>query len=46
VEEFGYPRSYESVKRCVRTLHWTRRVAGVIHTAPGEDYVEPEVMLN
>jgi len=37
VEEFGYPHSYESVKRYVRTLRRTRRVAGVIHTAPGEE---------
>ena len=37
VEEFGYPHSYESVKRYTRTLRRDRRVAGVIHTAPGEE---------
>ena len=37
VEEFGYPHSYESVKRYVRTLRRARRVVGVIHTAPGEE---------
>jgi transposase len=37
VEEFGYPHSYESVKRYIRTLRRDRRVAGVIHTAPGEE---------
>jgi len=36
-EEFGYAHSYESVKRYVRTLRRVRRVAGVIHTAPGEE---------
>jgi len=37
VEEFGYAHSYESVKRYVRTLRRARRVAGVIHAAPGEE---------
>ena len=37
VEEFGYPHSYESVKRYIRTLRRDRRVAGVIHSAPGEE---------
>jgi transposase len=37
VEEFGYAHSYESVKRYIRTLRRDRRVAGVIHSAPGEE---------
>lgn len=38
VEELGYGHSYESVKRYVRTLANTHRLAaGVFHSAPGEE---------
>ena len=38
VEEFGYGHSYESIKRYVRTLAKTHRIAaGVFHRAPGEE---------
>jgi transposase len=37
VEEYGYAHSYESVKRYVRGLCRTRRVAGVLHSEPGEE---------
>jgi transposase len=38
VEELGYGHSYESVKRYVRTLAKTHRLAaGVFHSAPGEE---------
>lgn len=38
VEELGYGHSYESVKRYVRTLAKTHRIAaGVFHSAPGEE---------
>ena len=37
VAEYGYGHSYESVKRYVRRLRRTRRVAGVCHSEPGED---------
>jgi hypothetical protein len=37
VEEYGYSRSYESVKRFIRALPGTVRPAGVIHAEPGEE---------
>jgi len=37
VEEFGYGRSYESVKRYVRTLTREKKIVGVFSTAPGEE---------
>jgi transposase len=36
-EEYGYGHSYESVKRYVRKLARPRRLAGVMHTIPGEE---------
>ena len=46
VEEYGYGASYESVKRCVRTMAPTRRAVGVFHCAPGADYGESPVMVS
>jgi transposase len=37
VEEFGYPHSYESVKRYARRLERPKRRVGVYHHAPGEE---------
>ena len=37
VEDFSYGYSYESVKRYVRQLAPKRRVAGVMHSLPGEE---------
>ncbi len=37
VEEYGYARSYESVKRFIRALPGEARPAGVIHAEPGEE---------
>ncbi len=37
VEEYGYGHSYESIKRYVRALPGSKRAAGVIHSAPGEE---------
>jgi len=36
-EEYGYPFSYESVKRFVRRLPRERKAVGVYHHAPGEE---------
>jgi len=36
-EEYSYTHSYESVKRYVRTIKRPRRVAGVMHSLPGEE---------
>ena len=36
-EEYGYSHSYESVKRYVRQLGRRHRVAGVMHTLPGDE---------
>jgi hypothetical protein len=46
VAEFGYGHSYESLKRYVRKLEPQRRLVGVIHAAPGEDYGESPVMVS
>ncbi len=46
VEGFSYGYSYESVKRYVRTLQPKRRACGVMHSLPGEDYVQWGVMLS
>jgi transposase len=37
VEDYGYPHSYESIKRYVRVLRKAGRVVGVFHSAPGEE---------
>ena len=37
VADYGYGHSYESVKRYVRGLKRTGRVAGVCHSEPGEE---------
>jgi hypothetical protein len=37
VADYGYGHSYESVKRYVRGLRRTGRVAGVCHSDPGEE---------
>ena len=37
VADYGYGHSYESVKRYVRGLRRTGRVAGVCHSEPGEE---------
>ena len=37
VADYGYGHSYESVKRYIRKLRRTKRVAGVCHSAPGEE---------
>jgi len=46
VEDYSYGCSYESVKRYVRTLQPKRRACGVMHSLPGEDYVQSGVMLS
>ena len=50
VEDFGYGHSYESVKRYVRSLRRTGRVAGVCHSEPGEegqiDLSESSMLMN
>jgi hypothetical protein len=46
VEDYGYGHSYESVKRYVRRQRKRRRLVGVMHSAPGEDYGKHCVMLS